>query len=54
MKARKWLLLACVIALCQVAMVTGCSTGGTKASAQYPVIKFVDPVSEEVPSVQID
>jgi hypothetical protein len=54
MKARKWLLLACVIALCQVAMVTGCSTGGTKANAQYPVIRFVDPVSEEVPHVTVD
>jgi hypothetical protein len=50
MKAKHKMLLAVLAAIA----IGGCSTGGTKATSHYPVIKFVDPVTEEVPNVTVD
>jgi hypothetical protein len=51
MKAKGRMFLAVLAAIA----IGGCSTGGsTKPTSHYPVIKFVDPVTEEVPNVTID
>lgn len=43
-----------IAALAAIIIISGCTSPPPSATASHPFIKFVDPITEEVPHVQID